>query len=155
MRRIPHASVIFPHFTYTPKNTKNEPCSPMLRGNTPIEKTSPHTYVHCKTARHQLTSSDVTTSVQGSGLLCFWTLSIVWYSKKLESTMFQKLDLFPSSVGWVGGDTYPVGSLRKNWPQSLDRLALSKGPNRVVMPPSPGLRMETDPVSDMLCSLVF
>jgi hypothetical protein len=40
-------------------------------------------------------------------LLGVWTLSIVWYSKKLENTMFQKLDLFPSSG--ERGDTYSVG----------------------------------------------
>jgi hypothetical protein len=39
----------------------------------------------------------------------FWTLSIVRYSKKLESTMFGKMDLFPSSA--EREDTYPVGSL--------------------------------------------
>jgi hypothetical protein len=36
-----------------------------------------------------------------SGLLGFWTLSIVWYSKKKKTTQkkttFRKLDLFPSS----------------------------------------------------------
>jgi hypothetical protein len=32
-----------------------------------------------------------------SELLGFWTLSIVQYSKKLDNTMFWKLDLFPSS----------------------------------------------------------
>jgi hypothetical protein len=31
-----------------------------------------------------------------SELPAFWTLSIVHYSKKLENTMFQKLDLFLS-----------------------------------------------------------
>jgi hypothetical protein len=31
------------------------------------------------------------------GLLSFWTLSVVQYSKKLENTTFRKLDLFPSS----------------------------------------------------------
>jgi hypothetical protein len=40
-------------------------------------------------------------------LLGVWTLSIVWYSKKLENTTFQKLDLFPSSG--ERGDTYSVG----------------------------------------------
>jgi hypothetical protein len=41
-----------------------------------------------------------------SGLVCFWTLSIVWYSKKY--TVFRKMDLFSSSgVGKRG--TYSVG----------------------------------------------
>jgi hypothetical protein len=35
----------------------------------------------------------------------FWTLSIVQYSKKLENTMFRKLDLFPSSG--QGGERTP------------------------------------------------
>jgi hypothetical protein len=30
-------------------------------------------------------------------LLAFWTLTIIWYSKKLESTPIRKLDLFPSA----------------------------------------------------------
>jgi hypothetical protein len=32
-----------------------------------------------------------------SELMGFWTLSIIWYAKKLENTTFQKLDLFPPS----------------------------------------------------------
>jgi hypothetical protein len=36
-------------------------------------------------------------------LLGFWTLYIVWYSKKLENATFRKLDLFPSSG--EGGET--------------------------------------------------
>jgi hypothetical protein len=36
----------------------------------------------------------------------------------LKDTMFQKLDLFPSSGKRVG-DTYCVGSVRKSKPQSL------------------------------------
>jgi hypothetical protein len=35
--------------------------------------------------------------VKHSGLLFFFTLSIVRYSKKLENTAFHKMDLFPSS----------------------------------------------------------
>jgi hypothetical protein len=47
-----------------------------------------------------------------SELLGFWFLSIGGYSKKTpESTMFWKLDLFPSSG--EGGDTYSVRSGRK------------------------------------------
>jgi hypothetical protein len=39
---------------------------------------------------------------------CFFlTLSISWYSKKVENTTLRKLDLFPSSGEW--GDTYSVG----------------------------------------------
>jgi hypothetical protein len=49
----------------------------------------------------------------------FWTLSIVRYSKRLEKTMFRKLDPFPVS-GDGRGDTNSVGSLRKRKPQSLD-----------------------------------
>jgi hypothetical protein len=37
------------------------------------------------------------TKSEHSELLDFWTLSIIQYSKKLESTTFQKLDLFPFS----------------------------------------------------------
>jgi hypothetical protein len=29
--------------------------------------------------------------------MCFWTVSILHSSKELENTMFQKLELFPSS----------------------------------------------------------
>jgi hypothetical protein len=50
-----------------------------------------------------------------SELLAFWILSIVRYSKNLENTAF---DLFPSS-------------------ELCLRLALSKGPNRVNVSPSP------------------
>jgi hypothetical protein len=47
-----------------------------------------------------------------SVLLGIWTLSIVRYCRKLENTIFWKLDLFPSSGEWA--DTYSVGSLRKS-----------------------------------------
>jgi hypothetical protein len=44
-----------------------------------------------------------------SGLMDFWTLSIIWYSKRtLKNTTFQKLDLFPSSSEVVR-DTNSVG----------------------------------------------
>jgi hypothetical protein len=39
-----------------------------------------------------------------SGLLGFWTLSTVRYSKKQRNTAFRKMDLFPSS-GQGAGDT--------------------------------------------------
>jgi hypothetical protein len=42
-----------------------------------------------------------------SDLLDFWTLSFIWYSKKLENTMFQKLNLFLTSG--EGGGNYFVG----------------------------------------------
>jgi hypothetical protein len=54
--------------------------------------------------------------VQGSELLVFLTLSISWYSKKVENATLWKLDLFPSSG--EGGDTYSVGSPRKSQSQS-------------------------------------
>jgi hypothetical protein len=47
-----------------------------------------------------------------SELLSFWTLSIVQYSKKLENTTFQKLDLFPSS-GRVGRTPSQLGTLER------------------------------------------
>jgi hypothetical protein len=66
-----------------------------------------------------------------SELIGFWTLSIVWYSKKLENTTFRKLDLFPSSGQGEGG------WFLVSWVQWL-RLALSKGPNWLgVLPPWP------------------
>jgi hypothetical protein len=46
------------------------------------------------------------------GLLGFWTLSIVWYSRKLVNTRFEKLDMLLSSG--EGGDTYSAGSLEKS-----------------------------------------
>jgi hypothetical protein len=53
------------------------------------------------------------------------TLSIVrYYKKNTKSTLFRKLDLFPSS-GEGKGDIYSVGSLRKSY------LKLSNGPNKV------------------------
>jgi hypothetical protein len=53
--------------------------------------------------------------------------------QKLENTMFRKQIQFPKRIFY--------------W------LALSKGPNWVGVFP-PHLRMETDPVSEMLCFLV-
>jgi hypothetical protein len=44
-----------------------------------------------------------------SELLGFWTSSIVRIKKKLENTMFRKLDLLSSSG--KAGDTYSVGFL--------------------------------------------
>jgi hypothetical protein len=46
-----------------------------------------------------LVNSKVLTMVYNTQteLLGFWTLFIIQYSKKLENTMFQKLDLFLSS----------------------------------------------------------
>jgi hypothetical protein len=49
-----------------------------------------------------------------SELMGFWTVSIIWDSKKLETTTFRKLDLFPSSGKGGERDTYSVGSLRKS-----------------------------------------
>jgi hypothetical protein len=46
-----------------------------------------------------------------SEILGFWTLSVIWYSKKLENTTFRKLDLFLSSGD--GADTQSVGSRTK------------------------------------------
>jgi hypothetical protein len=48
-----------------------------------------------------------------SGLLGFWTLSSVRYSKKQKNTTFRKLDLFPSS-GEGAGDT--LGRLERACP---------------------------------------
>jgi hypothetical protein len=75
------------------------------------------------------------TRFESSELMDFWTLLIVQYSKKLDNTAFQKLYLFLSLGG--RGETPP-----------------SKGPNRVGVS-LPHLRMETDPVSEMLYSVVF
>jgi hypothetical protein len=47
-----------------------------------------------------------------SDLLGFGTFCIIQYSKKLENTLFHKLDLLLSSG--EEGDTYYLGSLRKN-----------------------------------------
>jgi hypothetical protein len=49
----------------------------------------------------------------------------------LENTTFRKMDLFPTT-GEGGEDTNSVGPLRKGL-----RLALSKGPTRVGVSPSP------------------
>jgi hypothetical protein len=48
-----------------------------------------------------------------SGLLGFWTLSIVRHSKNTEEHNVSELDLFPSSDEGTG-DTYSVGPLRKS-----------------------------------------
>jgi hypothetical protein len=53
----------------------------------------------------------------------------------LKNTTFRKLDLFSPSGERVG-DTYSVGSVTKNKPESLDLLALPNGPNRVSPTPS-------------------
>jgi hypothetical protein len=56
-----------------------------------------------------------------SELLGVWTLSIVRYSKKLESATFRKLDLFPSSGGGGGGTTV-LGPLKRTSLNHWDRL---------------------------------
>jgi hypothetical protein len=68
---------------------------------------------HSSCMKSQLMAGAVSIWCFTGELLGFWTLSINRFSKKLENTPFQKLDLFPSS-GEGGGDTYNVGSLRKS-----------------------------------------
>jgi hypothetical protein len=48
--------------------------------------------------------------------LCFWSFPS---SKTLKNTIFQRLDLFPSSGDRVR-EAYFAWSVRKSWPQSLD-----------------------------------
>jgi hypothetical protein len=59
----------------------------------------------------------------------YWIFGLCATSGILKNTTFRKLDLFPSSDKM--GDIYSVGSVRKSWPQSLDRLPLSHRPNGV------------------------
>jgi hypothetical protein len=62
--------------------------------------------------------SSVSKNELRSGLLGFWTLSIVRYSKK-QNTTSRKLNLFPSS-GEGAGDTCSVGPVKSasliHWP---------------------------------------
>jgi hypothetical protein len=44
----------------------------------------------------------------------YWVFGLFPSSGILENTMFQKLDLFPSSGEGGGEDTYSVGPLRKS-----------------------------------------
>jgi hypothetical protein len=74
--------------------------------------------------------------LQRSELLGLWTSSILRYSEKLENTVLRKYGLFLSS-GEGGKTPVLLGPLeRANRVQCL-RLALSKGPNRVGVSPSP------------------
>jgi hypothetical protein len=71
--------------------------------------------------------------VQHSELLSFWTLSIVQYSKKLKSTTFRKLDLFPSS-GHRGKTPNQLGPLER---ANLNHLTNLRKLGMYIMAPEP------------------
>jgi hypothetical protein len=60
-----------------------------------------------------------------SGLLGFWTLSIVLYSKQRKRQSFWNTDLFPSSDEGVG-DTYSLWSVKKDLTLVTGRWTKSK-----------------------------
>jgi hypothetical protein len=83
-----------------------------------------------------------------------WVFGLHPSSDILKNTTFQKLDLFVCTSERMG-DLYSVGSIRKIQPQSLllviEVSSLSNRPNGCLPPHH--LKTETDPVSEMLCSL--
>lgn len=70
--------------------------------------------LRCSAVTHNTTICIVKGSDNGvlqSGLLSFWTLSIIWYPKKIVL----KIRSLSSDVGIVGGGrTYSIGSIRKS-----------------------------------------